>query len=124
MNFSPELWQGESRVITLQITDPDTNQPPDLTSGKWQLVTCEWQVKTLLDGPDPALISKSIGAGAIVIQSGGDLGKIEIFIDPTDTAGLTPATYVHDVAATFTSGARIYLVKPSALPVLGVVNQL
>lgn len=124
MNFSPELLQGESRVITLQVTDPDTNQAPDLTSGKWQLITCEWQVKTILDGPDPPLIGKSIGAGAIVVQDGGVLGRIDILVAPADTANLTPGPYVHDVAATFSSGSRIYLIRPSALLILGVVNQL
>lgn len=125
INFSPQIWQGESRILTLSIIDPDTGHAPDLVSpGKWQIVACEWQVKSTLGAADPPLISKSIGAGAIVLQAGGVLGRIDILLAPADTATLPAGSYTHDVAATFGGGTRLYLIKPSALNVLGVVNQL
>lgn len=124
INFSPTLWQGESRLLTLAIIDPDTGQAPDLSSGKWKITTCEWRVKSTLGTLDPPLISKSLGAGAIVVQSGGVLGRIDIILAPIDTASLPPGSYTHDVTATFSDGTRLYLIKPSALNVLGVVNPL
>lgn len=123
INFSPTLWQGESRVLTLFILDPDTGRAPDLVSaGKWQILTCEWQIKATLGAADPPLVSKVLGD--IVLQGGGALGRIDIILMPADTADLAPGCYVHDLTATFAGGERLYLIKPSALPVLGVVNQL
>ncbi len=126
MNFSPELWRGESRVITLTCVDPDTGLPANLSSGKWLVSTVEWQIKSTLEAPDPPILSKSLAGGGIVLaaQSGDTMGKLDIFVLPADTASIAPGSYTHDVVAGFASGARVYLVKPSGLAILGVVNQL
>ena len=49
---------------------------------------------------------------------------VKIFIDPADTPPIAVGRYNHDCVATFTSGARVYLIKPRGMQILGVVNQL
>ena len=127
MSTDLTLYRGESRVITLTVTDPATKQKADLSTGTWQIVTCEFQVKVTTTTADPALISKSIGSGITVLaQSGATLGQLQISLSPTDTedTDTPPGLYKYDVVATFTSGARVYLVKPSKCLIAGVVNQL
>lgn len=123
MKLYLEVFRGESRVISLSIYDPDTGALVDLTTGKWQVVTLEWQVKVAVGDPDPPLLAKSLGAG-IVITAGAVVNQVAVTVPAVDTAALAAGTYSHDAVATFTSGARVYLVEPSGLAMLGVVNQL
>lgn len=115
------LFHGETRIITLLVTDPDTGLPADLTSGKWQVSIIEYQVKAAIEGPDPPLIAKSLAGGGITVTAPA---TVKIVIDPADTPPLAPGRYAHDCVATFMSGARVYLIKPRGIRVLGVVNQL
>jgi len=123
MQLYLQMLRGESRVITVGVLDPDTGLPVDLTTGKWQVVTLEWQVKLNRGDPDPALVGKSLGAG-IVITAGAVTPQVAITVLPADNAGLAANVYSHDLVATFTSGARVYLIEPSGLAMRGVVNQL
>lgn len=123
MKLYLEMYRGESRVITVGVFDPDTGLPVDLTTGKWQLATLEWQVKLQRGDADPPLVSKSLGAG-IVVTPGAVVDQIAVAVLPADNAGLTARIYTHDLVGVFTGGDRVYLLEPSGLAMLGVVNQL
>lgn len=117
------LYHGETRVIPLELVDPDTGLPANLTSGKWLVTSIEYQIKAAIEGPDPPLLGKAIGAG-ITVAVGAVLPQIKIFIDPADTPSIAIGRYVHDCVATFASGARLLLIKPRGMQIRGVVNQL
>lgn len=121
--FSTVLYHGESRIITLTVIDPDTGSYVDFSTGKWLASEIEWQVKSKLEAPDPPLISKSL-AGGITMTPGAVAQQIKVFVLPADTPAIVPGGYMHDLVATFASGSRVYLIKPSGLTILGVVNQL
>lgn len=123
MNFSPTLYHGESRIFPVTLVDRETGQFCNLSSGKWQVSTIEWQVKAAIEGADPPLIAKSIGLG-ITVTPGVVAEQIKVFVDPADTPSIAPGSYVNDLVAVFASGFRLYLIKPSGITVAGVVNQL
>jgi hypothetical protein len=128
MIFSPTLYHGESRVIPLTVVDPNappnTSQFADLSTGKWQIATAEWQVKAAIEAPDPPLLSHSLVDGGITITPGTVAEQLKVFVAPGDTPSITPGGYFHDLVVVFTSGFRLYLIKPCGIQILGVVNQL
>lgn len=119
-----ELWRYESRTLTLTVVDPDTGFAVDISTGPWQVLELEFEIKTEIDGADPALVSKAIGTGiTLLAQSGDTLGQAEIAIAPADVA-MAAGTYYGDVWATFSGGRRSLVVLPFEITVLGVVNTL
>lgn len=120
-----ELWKNESRTLTVTVTNPDDGFPVALDAGEWELSALEFQVKSDVEAADPPLLSKSLGSGITLLdQSGDTIGQAEIEIEPGDTTGMTPGAFKYDVAATFTNGRRIYVIKPDWFTLNGVVNQL
>ncbi len=121
------LWRGESRSLLLTIVDPTTALPVDLTElgGTYELAACEFEVKAAVEDGDPALVSKTIANGGVVVlpQTGDTLGQVRVGIAPGDWATVAPGLYWYDVVAVLASGARLYVVKPSKLHLKGVVNQ-
>lgn len=124
MNFSPTLYHGESRIFPVSLADPDTGLFVDLTSGKWQVSTVEWQVKAAIEAPDPPLLAHSLVDGGITLTGGSVAQQIKVLVAPADTPAIAPGGYFHDLVAVFASGFRLYLWKPSGIQVAGVVNQL
>jgi hypothetical protein len=118
------LLHGETRIIPITLADPDTGLPVDLTTGKWQISAIEYQIKPVLEGPDPPLLSKSLAAATITLTAGSVVEQIKILIDPADTPSIPAGRYVHDAVVLFASGARLYVIKPRGMQVAGVVNQL
>jgi hypothetical protein len=118
------LLHGETRIIPITLADPDTGLPVDLTTGKWQVSAIEYQIKPVLEGPDPPLLSKSLAAATITLTAGTVTEQIKILIDPADTPAIPAGRYVHDAVVLFASGARLYVIKPRGMQVAGVVNQL
>lgn len=126
MNLYLILLRGESRTISLTVMDSSTGLAVDLSSGIWQVSTVEWQMKTILGGTDPGGLLKSLGAGIALRspQTGDNKGMLDITLDPSDTASRALGGYMHDCVATFVAGLRLYLIKPSGVSLLDVVNQL
>ena len=112
-----KLFAGESRTYRATITN-EAAQPLDLSGD----VVLEFQVKQSVGAADPALISKTIGAGITLLpQTGATLGQVELALLPADTQSLA-GTYAYDLVL-ISAGLRQYVIPPSAFHVQKVVNQ-
>lgn len=131
LNAPLTLYRFESRLLTGLVIDQDnSNTLVNLTSGAGgthgALATMEFQVKARPGAADPPLIAKSIGVGiTIPAQTGTNLGRYNIQLDPADFSTVPAGLYYYDLMTTWAGdGFRIYLVKPSILMLKDVVNPI
>jgi hypothetical protein len=111
-------FRGIDRVLRLTVKKVEDASPQDLTGA-----TIELQIKTTAGAADPALLSKSVGAGITLLsQSGATLGQAEISITAAETQALLARTYKYDVIAVI-GGKRRVLVPPSDFVLKELVNQ-
>ena len=113
-------FRGADRVFRVTVTKADDSGRQDLTGA-----TMEFQVKTAPGVADPALISKSVGAGiTLLAQAGATLGQADLALASADTSGATtPAgKYSYDLVATI-GGKRRVIIPPSDFTLKDVVNQ-
>ncbi len=90
-DFSVEMMRGDSRSLTIQAKQPNSNNPQDITG--WSL----WCTgKTNLRQADAdAMFQKTLAAGGITITN-GPLGVAKVKLDPADTAGASaPSTQIY-----------------------------
>jgi len=111
------VYRGDSFTFRLTVTDDkDPPEPVDLTG-----IAIEFEVKPVLDGPDPALIRKTIGAGiALLTQSGDTLGMADVTGSSADT-DIAAKIYWLDVV-TIAGGIRTHVIGPRMFIVDPVVN--
>lgn len=112
----PPIFRGDDAAFLLTVLD-STGAPVDITGDD-----VEFEVKATLNGADPALIRKTVGAGiALLAQSGATLGQARVTLLGTDT-DIAPRAYWADVVHT-KAGIRTHVVRPTILPIASVVNQ-
>lgn len=83
-----QMTRGDSKLLRLPILDTTSGEPINLTGAK----SVKWGLAKRVHGE--VLVSKAIGDG-IQITSPAN-GIIEITLDPTDTANLSPGEYYHE----------------------------
>lgn len=98
--------KGTSKTLELTITDA-FDEAVDITGSR-----VIFSVKTLLTDPAP-LIQKTSDTVAEVDITAPRLGKAQIFLSPSDTAGLDSQDYVFDVWVILSSGKRYAVIPPS-----------
>jgi hypothetical protein len=113
------VWRGETKVFRFTIWDVDTDAPADLDVYEG----IEFEVKTAVDGEDPALIHKDLAGGIVVLdQDDEDLvGKLEVTLAPEDTSGIAPGVLKYDLWGIIGDN-RYLLARPSDFYIEGVVN--
>lgn len=121
------MYHGESKTFRVTTTNESDDSRVDLTG-----CVIEFQVKPADGDPDPPTISKRYpgyddgGAEGIVLLDQGvaaTRGQFEVYIQSSDTSGLTPAVFRYDVVVVLTTGARHLVVPPSDFDIRAVVNQ-
>jgi hypothetical protein len=110
------VYAGDTTTLRLTITD-DADARVDLTGAELEL-----EVKQALGGADPALISKSVGAGITLLDQTDTVtrGQADIELTSADTAQ-APGLYWLDVVVAL-AGARVHVVAPREFTVAAVVN--
>lgn len=110
------IYRGDAATLRLTVTDDDDARV-DLTGA-----TIELQIKTAINGADPATVSKAIGSGITLLAQAGDtLGQADIAISGADT-NQTPGLFYLDVVVTPLAGDRQHVIAPMAITIGGVVN--
>lgn len=114
--FGPiEIERGDTFFWRFTVRD-DTGAAIDVTGYEFEV-----EVKTEIDGPDPAVIAKTVGAGVTILaQTGDTLGQSDVLFTSADNT-ITSRLYWLDVVA-IKSGVRTHVVKPRPYTILGVVN--
>lgn len=111
------IFKGEDKTYRLTITDAD-NERVDITG-----FALQFEVKLDVGDADPAIISKTVGAGiTILTQSGSTLGQATVEVDSADTSPLAVVVHKYDVVAVDLAGERHVVVPPSDFDVRDVVN--
>ncbi len=115
MNIEP-IYRGDDASFTLTVFDA-AGAPTSITGD-----AIEVEVKVSQNGPDPALIRKTVGDGVTLLaQAGATLGQATVAFLGTDT-DLTPGSYWLDVVHV-RAGVRTHVIGPVYLPILNVVNR-
>lgn len=115
MNVAP-VFRGDDVDMLLTVLDAD-GDPTSITGD-----AIEVQVKQILDGPDPAIISKSVGSGVTLLAQIGDtLGQAMVSFTGADT-DIEQGNYWIDVVH-IRAGKRTHVIGPRSFPVRAVVNQ-
>lgn len=103
---SVSIYRGSSKTLELTVTDSSGN-PVDLTGSEIVLT-----VKCDLKDENPEFQKRSTDPLQIDIYYPKG-GKARIFLSPTDTSRLKPATYKFDVWVTLSTGKRYVVIPPS-----------
>jgi hypothetical protein len=114
------IYKGEDKSFILTFTDENGDRI-DLTP----FTAIEFEVKVKAGDADPALISKTLGAGITKLtQSGLTLGQAQLDVDGPDTSGLTARLHKYDVVAIDGSAQRHTVIPPNDFDLREVVNSL
>lgn len=112
------IWRGETKVYRFTIWQVADDSRLNLAVYDG----LEFQVKSDTGAADPALISKTLGAGiAVLTQSGDTIGQLEVTLNPTDTGSLAEGVYKYDLWGIIGS-ARYLLARPADFSVEAAVN--
>lgn len=119
--LSPEnslaIMKGSSHTIDLEVRGPD-GKVLDITSAK-----LFFSVKAAITDTAFVIRKTSTSASEIEITEPRS-GKASIYLDPSDTAHLSPGFYVYDVWVVLLSGRRYSVVGPSELEVQASVTAI
>ena len=96
VNQDFSIYQGESKQVTFDVTD-ENGDNLDLTS----YTAIEW----IAYHPDSKVnqISKDLSSG---IEVGGNTYEAVVTFDPSDTSGIDPYEYPHELRITAADGAE------------------
>jgi len=106
------ITRGDSAVITLSISNPDSGEPYIPTGDDRLTMT----VKKSIDDAE-AIIIKTLGNGIEVTEDGCIL-----HIDPADTSGMQYGDYVYDVELIMGNGYTDTIIPPSQFRITGEVT--
>lgn len=87
-----EIRQGDERQLSITVYD-STGALLDLTgaSARWVLISSRWGAGASL------LLSKTVGVGITIPDQVASKGVCIVELDPSDTSGLEPRGYAHQL---------------------------
>lgn len=114
------LVRGEDRTIELVVTDStiaNADQRVDLTfASVWMTV------RARSDSGTPLILKRNQAAGGassqilvLLPQDSSNLGHVQIYLVPDDTARLKPGVYVYDIWTETAGGKRYAVISRSTL---------
>jgi hypothetical protein len=105
MATDAELYAGDTKILTIAITDANGNAV-DVSTATAIVYGVYGRISST------AIISKTLAGGITVVTS-----TVTVTLDPEDTADIAPGAYIHECEVTQASGA-VYTVLQGKLTII------